>query len=344
MKEIIIFCQAPADVQYALSLYDTYQGEVTFRFFAINVEGMYKFLKGLELKNAHIEFIPYPNFNISIKNPKSIIKARKYIKNNIARYFQNMTNCEVYYSSNKYDWLTFAFIADLARSNKVIYYEHISKAIPYKKKGLLSAKQLVKLLIYFYLTRVIFHYEFVNDIGVISFNHDKFGISEREIRVSKKIYTKYAYNVKDIPLQNSILFFESNDINDDGMPNYEETLRSIVNFFIQKGFALYIKPHPRLGYSKILDEYNVAILPAYIPGEFIAYSQFSAIVGILTVAIAKIAHTSDITVYSLIELFTFKNMSKKETYRKYLINQSDGKVMFINDLSELGSIVMQCLK
>lgn len=337
MKEIVIFCQAPADIQYALSLYDTYQNESTFHFFAINVEGMYQFLTGLKLKNAHIEFIPYPNLNI--RNPKSILKVRQYIKDNIKQHFRGLTNCEIYYFSNKYDWLVFAFIAYLAKRNKVFCYDHYAKSIPYEKNNIISAKKLIALLIYFYLTRIILHYEWVNNRGVMSFNHDKYGISVREIRVSKEIFTKYAYNVEDSPLQNSILFFDSNISNADGIENYEETLRSIINFFMEKGFTLYIKPHPRLGYSKFLDEYDVTILPAYIPGEFIAYSQFSAIVGISTVAIAKIAICSDVPVYSLMDLFTFKNTSKKETYRKYLIDQSDGKVMFIRDLCEFGSNV-----
>ena len=77
MKEIVIFCQAAADVQYALSIYNTYRDTGTFRFFAVNVEGIYTFLTGLKLKNVHVNFIPYPNLNI--KNPKSIIQAKKYI-------------------------------------------------------------------------------------------------------------------------------------------------------------------------------------------------------------------------------------------------------------------------
>lgn len=337
MKEIVIFCQAPADAQYALSIYDTYRSEGTFHFFVINVEGIYTFLTGLKLKNAYIEFIPYPNLNI--KNPKSILKVRQYIKNNIKQHFQGLTNCEIYYFSNKYDWLVFAFIAHLAKRNKVFCYDHYAKSIPYKKRNLLSAKQLV-ILIYFYLTQVVFHYEWISGRGVISFNPDRYRVVEREIHVSKEIFTKYAYNVEDSPLQNSILFFDSNSSNADGIENYEETLRSIINFFMEKGFTLYIKPHPRLGYSKFLDEYDIAILPAYIPGEFIAYSQFSAIVGITTVATAKIAIYSDVPIFSLIDLFMFKNDSEKEIYRRYLIDQSNQKIKFVHDVEE---IVAFCL-
>lgn len=184
MKEIVIFCQAPADVQYALSLYETYRSERRFHFFVINIEGMYTFLTSLNLQNAHIEFIPYPNLNI--KNPTSIIQVRKYIKNNIERYFKDLKNCEIYYFSNKYDWLAYAFIANLSKRNKIFCYDHYAKAIPYKKKEFLSAKQLVILLIYFYLTQVILHFEWVNDRAVISLNSDRYGVVERKICVPKK--------------------------------------------------------------------------------------------------------------------------------------------------------------
>lgn len=340
MKEIVIFCQAPADVQYALSLYHTYQGEGTFHFFVINVEGMYTFLTGLKLKNAHIEFIPYPNFKI--KNPKSILKVRQYIKNNIKQHFQGLTNCEIYYFSNKHDWLAFAFIAHLAKRNKIFCFDHYAKAIPYRKKGLLSAKQLVLLLIYFYLTRGFLHYEWVNDKGVVSFNSDRYNIVDRAISISDEIYFKYAYHIKINRFHNSVLFFESKVSNHHVIVNYEETLRNVINYLLGKGVTIYIKPHPRLGYSKLLDECDVAILPAYIPGEFISYSQFSAIVGISTVAIAQVARRSDVPVYSLIDLFTFNNIAEKEVYRKYLIDQSDGNVVFIRDLCEFGSNVFLC--
>lgn len=137
-------------------------------------------------------------------------------------------------------------------------------------------------------------------------------------------------------MQNSILFFESNEGNSHIIVNYEETLRNIINWLTETGATIYIKPHPRIGHSKFLEEYNsVRILPEYIPGEFISYGEFSAIVGISTVAIAKIAHISDISVYSLLDIFKFNDVLQKEIYRKYLIDQSDNKVKFVNNLGNL---------
>lgn len=333
MKEIVIFCQAPADIQYALSIYDKYQGNRTVHFFVIQVKGIYKFLTELKLKNAQVKFIPYPN--LKIKNPKSIIKVRQYIKTNIKRYFRYMTEREIYYFSNSYDWLTFAFIANIAKRNTVFCHDHYAKAIPCKKESPLSIKDLLIILIYFYLTRVFLHYQRVNNRGIMSFNPDRYGVSEIDIPVSKDGYIKYAYHIESNRLRKNILFYESDLSNYKMISSYNETLEEIIDCFTEAGFTIYIKPHPRLGYSNILKECDVQVLPQHVPGEFISHEGFSAIVGIETVAIAKIVHISDIPVYSLMDLFEFRNEKVKNSYKEYLMHQSEGKLKFVSSLDDL---------
>ena len=48
-QKIIIFCQAPADVPYVLTLYEIYNREYSISIFVINVEGMFQFLSDLHL-------------------------------------------------------------------------------------------------------------------------------------------------------------------------------------------------------------------------------------------------------------------------------------------------------
>ena len=65
MKNIIIFIQAPADIQYALTIYEENKETAEISIFCINVEGMYKFLESLDLNVKQLVFIPYTkNFNI----------------------------------------------------------------------------------------------------------------------------------------------------------------------------------------------------------------------------------------------------------------------------------------
>jgi hypothetical protein len=331
MREVVIFCQASADVQYALAIYEQYRDVGRFRFFVINVLGIYNFLTDLHLEKARIEYIPYPKLNP--KSPKSIRNVRQYITWNIKQHFVKMKNCDVYYFSNKYDWLAFAFISHIAKRNRVFCYDHYAKSIPYIKKKSLPLKYFLKLIIYLYVTRVALHFEWINDRAVISFSYDKYGITERNLLLSGEINAKYAYRVDANDKGNRILFFESGN-NANNIENYEATIKSIVEVFISNGITLYVKPHPRLGYSTFLDEYDVTILPSYIPGEFIDYHGFSAIVGISTVAIAKIAVFSDVPTFSLIDSFKFKNISEKENYRRYLNEQSNHRIRFVKDVQE----------
>ena len=54
--DIIVFIQAPADLRYALSIYEKNK-EKEFLFCVVNVEGIYRFVKGLLLQKTEVVFI-----------------------------------------------------------------------------------------------------------------------------------------------------------------------------------------------------------------------------------------------------------------------------------------------
>ena len=68
MKKILIFCQAPADIKYALTIYERNKNDSDISIFTINVEGMHKFLKSFNLNLKELQHIQYPKYNI--KNPR----------------------------------------------------------------------------------------------------------------------------------------------------------------------------------------------------------------------------------------------------------------------------------
>ncbi|MDA3779121.1 MAG: hypothetical protein PF487_02630, partial [Bacteroidales bacterium] len=104
MKEIIIFCQAPADIQYALTIYEKYKNSSMISIFCINMEGMYKFISSLNLTLKELILIPYP-VEISIKNPVDIITERNRLKKLFKRHFLKISGYELYFFSNRYDWV-----------------------------------------------------------------------------------------------------------------------------------------------------------------------------------------------------------------------------------------------
>ena len=255
-----------------------------------------------------------------------------------------MKNCDIYYFSNTFDWLTYAFIAKLTKRNNVFNYDHYATVLPYKKDDSISIKKTLVLIIYWYFTGVLFHFERIEGRRVISFNPDKHGVVEIEISISKELYTQYAYPIGTNQSRRALLFFETDLSNAKMISNYDKTLKEVMNCFINAGLTIYIKPHPKLGYSKFLEEYGVEILPEYIPGEFISTEKFLARVGILTTAIASNVKYVDIPTYSILELFEFYDVLEKEYCRTALTKRSKGNLKFIYNINELEKICLDMSK
>ena len=71
IKKVLVFCQAPADIQYVIALYEKYHKTTTLSVYCINVEAMYLFLKALNLELSELVFIP--SCLVNFKNPRKLI-------------------------------------------------------------------------------------------------------------------------------------------------------------------------------------------------------------------------------------------------------------------------------
>ena len=335
MKKIIIFCQAPADVQYALTIYEKEKNKSKISIFCINVEGMYKFLSILDLKLENIVFIPYLK-SFSLKKPRTIIEEKLRIKKIYKKYFKNVENSKIYFFSHFYDWITFSFLLKLCRKNEIIFIDHYDSILASNfKKNKNNLKDLITLLIYRYLTGIKFNFLVLEDNKKPEFPYGKYGIKRIELtNVDEKIYEKYSYKI-DLPQGNLILLFESDHSKLNTIKNYDEKIIEIVNRLKNKGYKIYLKPHPRIGFSKFLNNYVFKVLPDFIPGEFINTSDFDVILGVETYALTTFARKGCDNVYSLINLFNFSSKMQKENYKKYLNISSEGKIKFVDSLDNL---------
>ena len=110
MKEIVMFCGAPADVQYALSIYHKHKGKSDISFFVTNVEGVYRFLKSLNLELKELIYIPYPA-EFSIKNPLKVLQVKHCLSKIYGKHFEEISNARIYFFSHFYDWMAFSLIS-----------------------------------------------------------------------------------------------------------------------------------------------------------------------------------------------------------------------------------------
>ena len=156
-QKIIIFCQAPADIPYLLTLYEIHKSESSISIFVINVEGMFRFLSDLQLDLEQLVFIPYRL--ISLKRIDLLPAERKRIKSLWKKYFANIQTGNVYFFSRFEDWLTAAFIHRFAKKNeiKIAYVDHYDySAQLFPVQSVASFKIKIYLLILKYLTKVNF--------------------------------------------------------------------------------------------------------------------------------------------------------------------------------------------
>lgn len=335
MKRIILFCQAPADIQHALTIYEREKSKSKVSIFCINVEGTYKFLSSLDLRLKQLVFIPSQK-DFSLKNPIKILKEKMRLNKIYKKYFHQKQRYEIYFFSHFYDWITFSFLANLYKNNEIIFIDHYdSFSVSHFRIKKNNLKDSIILLMYRYLTGIKFNFFVLENTKKLEFPYQKYGIRRIEIaNVDKKIYEKYSYKI-DSTQGNLILLFESDHSKQNTIKNYNKKIIEIVKELKNKGYKIYLKPHPRIGFSKSLKKYVFKVLSDFIPGEFIDEKYFCAILGVETCALTSFARRGFDNVYSLINLFNFSKKIQKENYKKYLNTLSEGKIKFIDSLDSL---------
>ena len=332
MKEIIIFCQAPADVQYALSIYNKQKNFSVISIFCINVEGIFKFLSSLNLNLRELIFIPYSKA-ISKREPLHILNERSRLNKLFRKHFINTTKHELYFFSHWYDWVLYGLLAKLYKNNKIYLIDHYGYTSDKFSKANNTIKLVINLLIYKFITGIYFNtYSIDEGFPILSLPIFKYNIEKLNIPQDiNKTWIKYKFN---IPIkQKSILLFENGIAEHVLISNYEQTITSIILVFHQMNIKVFIKPHPRVGFTKNLSNY-AEIIPSYIPGEFLPIEEFIGVFGISSAVLGKLAKTYT-KIYSIIDLFSYIIESDKDYYKNYLIEQSNNNVIFLSQIEEI---------
>jgi hypothetical protein len=337
--EIIIFCQAPADVPYLLDLHSRHINK-RISVFVINVVGIYKFLVSLDLKLYQLIFIEYAN--VDFKNPFSIIKEKIRIKNIKIKYFYNTKGISIFFFSRFEDWLTASLISSLAhKNNQIFYVNHYdisADSHPLISKVKFSRRILGLLFNYISGVKLLVNREFKFPEFPIS----KYNIIELNPEIDDDIFIKYAIHVNNVNKSKiSVIFFISpieNDLYDS--EDYSILILKIFEFLNDKGIDIYVKGHPRCGYplfinSEIVSTYNLSFVDSFIPGEFIDMSSFSLCLGFDSTILSILSKKSIINTLCLIDLVKISNFNSYYFLKDYMLKFSGGKLLFIQDLNEI---------
>jgi hypothetical protein len=333
---IIIFCQAPADVQFILNLYEEYKAVTGISVYVINLEGLYRYFVSLNLNLKDLVFIPYPE-KVPLKNLKQLYRIKKQIGLQYNRYFQNTENQTVYFFSKYFDWLTSFFIAGISKKNKVFLIDHSGQTFSgcIKTGGLITS---YRKMIYKYLTSVCFRFLKMQSTTMMEFPAEKYNIQCISYQSDPSVVSKYRiHNASNN--KKSVLLFENNQAAYDFYTDYKKDMLAVLDVLRESGYKIYLKPHPRQGYSKFVEPYSETILQAEIPGEFFNPDDFTFIAGVDTNSVAHFAKDHASKTISLLELFGFRRADEKERFRQTQIKLSDGKINFAGSLPELKEMI-----
>lgn len=314
-KSVILFSQSPLDISHVLYLYEKYKYDYKVKIFVVNVYNNYRFLWSLNLDVVELKFIPF----ISIKNP---LKAFVYsFKLNFIyyKYLQKEIDADVYFFSDNSDYITSFFINKLSKNNKVFFVDLFD----------IEGEKInnIKLYLINIITKILFgiNIEFFKLQNTISYKYKSNKLNKIKIYLDKNKLKHYIFNIEcEINSKKNLLLIESK-VAEGTFKNYDKDLIDFMDKNIEK-YNIYVKPHPRLGYSKVLDSYNIKVIDDYIPAEFINISSFDIVVGVISVSIATLEHHNKVC---LINFFDFFNEDDKFFYINYLNEKKSSNIRFL---------------
>jgi hypothetical protein len=323
MKQLILFSQAPADIIYVLSLYEQKKEQYKVKIIVVNVMNNFKFLKGLKLK-AEIEYVPI----IGKKNALKLLLFFVYLRIIYIKLFNKIDRSEVYFFSNTADYVTAFFIERLSFKHSV-YFIDIHKIKGPEIYGFKNS--LSKIIVQFLLGIKIKFFIFYSGVTGYQYLFDLNRVVEKKSNPNDNVLRQYQYRINSQTNKKKLLLFEGNGVLHSFYVDYEKTLRASIEK-LSKKYTIYIKPHPRRGYSDFLIDYDVIIVESYIPSEFIFLNNFDVILGIVTTAIATAKHHNK---YSLINVFEFNDKSVKTKFKKHMDEISGGSLLYISDIGNI---------
>jgi hypothetical protein len=163
--------------------------------------------------------------------------------------------------------------------------------------------------------------------------YDKNLVKKSHIEINSAEIIKYKFNPFLTESNNKkLLFIEQNGENSTEFKDYKKDLKLILNSLLQR-YDVYIKPHPRLGYSSVLDSCNVTILDAYYPMELMNLTDFDVVVTVFSSSIASINFASK---FCLIDLFEYTiDIEKIKYLKKSLESRAEIEFHYIANIEEL---------
>ena len=332
-----IFVQAPADLPFALSIYDDKhrRGKPVELF--VRARSIYEFVRGLPLDGAVVSLLD-DGFTSFPKTPRAIVRVRSRLQATYRAHFQAVPG-EAYFFTPLMDVTTSCFVSRLARRCPVFLADHYRLRDPELTRW--GPKTWAKWSLLKFITGVGFAFcvrEEIDRAIYAVLPHERCGIKLIEPHIDPHVVERYRFRTRPAAGPAALLFvWDDEEVG--FLRDSRESFRWMADCLLRQGFRVYIKPHPRLGHPGFLERMNVRLLPAGVPAEFLDLEQFDVRVGVDSLALARTAVASGSPSVSLVNLVGFRDSATPGRIRQWLDQHGEGRIVYPDTEAEFLSLL-----
>lgn len=317
----LILCGAPYYLPHTLTLYERHRVQGTVQIMALGVRGLYDFLKSCKLPDVDVQFVPTAQTHMRLINPLSMVALRDEINRIYGEYFAGVEGATVFTFGDFNDMLQASIHARLSRHNQV-FNMGIFDGNPPQRLAQLSVKQRILWRVSEWAAQAQLQPMRMGNTAGLAFllflDDARYGIQRDRLECDPGVLDRYAHHLpKTPPAKKSVLLLESAEGH--FYRNYEEVLRKVMKTLNAAGCHVFVKGHPRCGYSTFLNDYPIEVLPSYVPAEFLAVDELDYILGIHSIGLASLykkRHGRGVA--SLLDLFLPIDGKQQECFRKLI--------------------------
>ena len=336
-RTVAIFVQAPADLAFALSIYDAKRREGKPVELFVPASSIYEFVRSLPLDGAVVSLLE-DGFTSFPKTPRAIVRVRSRLRATYRGHFQTVPG-EAYFFTPLMDVTTCYFVSRLASRCPVFLADHYRLRDPQLTRW--GPKTWAKWGLLKFITGVGFAFcvrEELDDATYPVLPHERFGIKRIRPRIDPHVVERHRFPIDSVAGRTAVLFVWDDD--EVGfLQDPRESFRWMVDCLLRQGFRVYIKPHPRLGHPGFLERMNVHMLPAGVPAEFLDLEQFDIRVGVDSLALAYTAVVSGSPSVSLVNVVGFRDSATPGRIRRWLDQHAEGRILYPDTEAEFLSLL-----
>jgi len=358
MSKVVIFGESYGQIEYVLHLVTQNWHDYPITLVIPGFHDLFKFFKAINEKVFHDEINliylePYQPGRAKARGMNKIphvfpdiIRERQYLKETWTKHFAELAGCEVFFLSRGFSGLKFYLLKKLSERNRLVYIstQSPSRTSKYTPANIFEWANLAMWKLTYGRDVVLGRTPFLK--GVL-YMPDRFMDKEvdRIIDVKERDEMMESFDLSPFRVFDvgsySVIYFDQDLTGAGYISNsnmFKQELTGIFDilgkYFPQKEIALKYRP----GYSgdKTMIKAG-AILPTFIPAEWLYNESVRVYLGIFSRSIANVGKG---LVISIADLISFKSDEIRNEQKEELIQVSKSKILFPKSLDEFERILV----